>query len=175
MHALTRDVGQSIGLGRFAILACCVASASVGALAMVLTGARLTPLSGGANQPVPAKRKILADESQSTAPKAFSRDHVRYSSTVLGAGPISSDIQVGDRLTIGGADGLKRVLRIVSIKQHNLYAGPKGNRRPIPFLVVTAVDVDRPNAKPIRFIVEDQRAVPPAQVPVPSADGPRVL
>ncbi|MEL6297697.1 MAG: hypothetical protein AAFQ45_03915 [Pseudomonadota bacterium] len=68
--------------------------------------------------------------------------------------------EVGDRITVGGAIGLKRIFKVVDIRRARLDHGPdlSGRGQTTSITVVTAVDLEHPDDKPLRFIVEGDGA-----------------
>lgn len=142
------------------VLACCFASATVAALSVAL----LSPerwLAAHAAAPTGGTDRILADEASGSLPSDFDKSHLRYSSAAE-VKPISGDLHEGDHISIGGSDGLKRVLKVVSLERMTVRARRSDARGAtsefIEFTVVTAQDLDAPNSAPVRLILEDGRS-----------------
>ncbi|MEO1709992.1 MAG: hypothetical protein AAFR70_06975 [Pseudomonadota bacterium] len=70
--------------------------------------------------------------------------------------PLSRELQLGDRITLNGRRGIKRVLVVTSIKRTTMNldddADPEQRAK---FVIVTARDEESRDASPVRFIIDD--------------------
>lgn len=159
------------GLTLQVVLACSFASAAVTALAFVLLTPERWIVSHGQYH-IGGTGRILADEAVGSVPSEFDKSKLRLSSTSE-LKPIGSDLVEGDHISIGGDGGLKRVLQIVDVQRVEVRPkrGTSHGSTPdvLEITVVTARDLDAPEAPPISLIVEDNRPIP---TPAISADVP---
>ncbi|MEM1307086.1 MAG: hypothetical protein AAGG99_06155 [Pseudomonadota bacterium] len=80
-----------------------------------------------------------------------------------------TSLRVGDRITVAGQKGLKRVLEVVSLRRTSLrQATPATRPGSVPeaedagalydLIIVTARDVENPSARTVRFLIDDVSA-----------------
>ena len=83
--------------------------------------------------------------------------HVDQKGSPLTAKPVA----IGDKVTIS-SDGRKRVLRVVEIDELDSKIIPVSSSSPRParLLLVTTQDESNRNARPIRFVIEEDDASP---------------
>lgn len=81
----------------------------------------------------------------------FNPDHLRLSS-LPGNAALGPKIGIGDRITLGQADGVALSYEVIEVKSLGLRDGVDGG---LPHLkMVTAVAVDQSPARTIRFLIE---------------------
>ena len=123
--------------------------------------------------------RILADEA--VVRSSLDRSHIVLSARAIerdaGAKKTSPrPFEIGDRITIGSDVGLKRILKVVDVRRADIEYEPNGTQgtrgRMTAIYVVSAVDLEHPDDKPIRFIVEGEGAEPAKSAAAPA---PRTL
>lgn len=123
--------------------------------------------------------RILADEAVVKSP--FDTSHVVLSARSIDQSadakkPSQRSFEVGDKITIGSDNGLKRILKVVDVRRADIEYAPAsepGTRgQTTAIYVVSAIDLERPDDKPIRFIVEGEGAEPAKSAAAPA---PRTL
>ena len=156
-------------LGMVTALACFAAALSVLGAALVLTEPGAARFAGEAHMDgtrVDGKHaRLLADEATSRLPAQFDRKHVRASSAEFDAvGVLSRSFAVGDRITVGDGNGLKRVLVVAKVTRRALGLDADKST-PLPIAIIEARDVDRPEAAPVRLIIEEAPAASTSDQP----------
>jgi hypothetical protein len=81
--------------------------------------------------------------------------HVVHNATV----PLTTPVAVGDRLTISSG-GREQVLHVVNVDKIDSKIVPISSERPTHLLLVTCRDQAKPEARPIRFLLEADDELP---------------
>jgi hypothetical protein len=87
------------------------------------------------------------------------RDHLKVSRVVHDAPAFSRPVSVGDRITINSR-GSDRVLEVVKVDKLDSSIVPASSESPVPLLLVTCRDEAKPEARPVRFLIEADEALP---------------
>jgi hypothetical protein len=98
-------------------------------------------------------RHIHLDQT-ATDSQNIDQSHLKLSSLSDGTDLLTDDLAVGDRLTIGGRDGVKSVLEIVSVKTASVQLPSNGAPVPSILKVVMARDVEVADRPLIRLIFD---------------------
>ena len=72
--------------------------------------------------------------------------------------PLSHELQLGDRITLNGRRGIKRVLVVTGIKRTTMNlddADDADSDQRAKFVIVTARDEESRDGTPVRFIIDD--------------------
>lgn len=96
-------------------------------------------------------------------------EHLRVSKVAHNADAFAKPVSIGDRITIASG-GRERTLHVVKVDQLDSSIVPASSANPAPLLLVTCSDEKNPKARPVRFLIEADEALP-----VLSAAGARVL
>jgi hypothetical protein len=97
-------------------------------------------------------------------------EHLRVSKVAHnGANAFANPVSIGDRITIASG-GHERTLHVVKVDQLDSSIVPASSANPAPLLLVTCSDEKNPKARPVRFLIEADEALP-----ILSATGARVL
>jgi hypothetical protein len=115
----------------------------------------------------------MADRTQPTGSDQIvaGRDELSITHVAHDLSPaFSKPVTVGDRITIN-SQGHERVLNVVKVDKLDSSIVPTSSERPVPLLLVTCRDEAKPDARPVRFLIEADEALPALS----SAVGPRTL
>ncbi|MCB1510939.1 MAG: hypothetical protein KDJ36_08540 [Hyphomicrobiaceae bacterium] len=150
------------GLWAGGLLACAGIMAT--AVAMVATVSPLALARAIMPASTPVAVHPVGDPMLQAATNGGIGRHMRLAGLTAGDGPLALSagrITVGDRITIAGRDGAKRIYAVSLIKEIEVpITKVTETDPPARLLLVVARDVARPASRPLRFIVEADRENP---------------
>lgn len=125
-------------------------SAGVLASVVALVAAPTFVTSGSVNAVQSELRFVHADQAAQSS-SVFDTTYLHLSRNESDVGPIASELERGDRITVGDRDGLKSVLEVIGLRKVALALGDDKKTK---LTVVLARDVERPDRRPVRLIFE---------------------
>jgi hypothetical protein len=146
----------------------------VATLAVVTAGVAVAALTLGNGDAVVERgfERALASMEKRSGPAGVSADalaqklllkHVVHDAGTTFTKPVT----VGDRITIT-SDGNERILNVVTVDKLDSSIIPTSSERPTQLLLVTCSEVAKPEARPVRFLIEADEELPALSTAKPS-------
>jgi hypothetical protein len=146
----------------------------VATLAVVTAGVAVAALTLGNGDALVERgfERAIASMAKQSASVADSADALADSADALGAQKLllkrvahdagatfTKPVTVGDRITIT-SDGNDRILNVVTVDKLDSSIIPTSSERPTQLLLVTCRDEAKPEARPVRFLIEADEELP---------------
>ena len=147
----------------------------VAALAVVTAGVAVAALTLGNGDAVVERgfERALASMEKRSGPAGASADALAAQKLLLkhvvhDAGTtFTKPVTVGDRITIT-SDGNERILNVVTVDKLDSSIIPTSSERPTQLLLVTCSEAAKPEARPVRFLIEADEELPALSTAKPS-------
>ena len=139
----------------------------VATLAVATAGVAVAALTLGNGDAVVERgfERALASMAKRSAPEGASADALGAQKLLLkhvvhdAGATFTKPVTVGDRITIT-SDGNERILNVVTVDKLDSSIIPTSSERPTQLLLVTCRDEAKPEARPVRFLIEADEELP---------------
>ena len=147
----------------------------VATLAVATAGVAVAALTLGNGDAVVERgfERALASMAKQSAPVGATADALGAQKLLLkrvvhdAGATFTKPVTVGDRITIT-SDGSERILNVVTVDKLDSSIIPTASEHPTQLLLVTCRDEAKPEARPVRFLIEADEELPALSTAKPS-------